>query len=529
MKKRFLALLLACMMVTALCPRTLAADPADFPPMEEWSDEKWVISEQWTDADWQAYYDAQMERERRLELQEMGATVMDGVNVKVNGSFLSFVGAPAYEEGGCTMVPARALFEALGYTYAEEGNAARAVLGDKSLSFAADASLYTLNTAQGASVLEGAKAVRMNDGSLFVPLRLVCEALGCRVTWDSYYEIAYAVDLDALVRSIDQNFTILNTLIAAEPLPTAPAKRLDGSIDLTAVLYGDEKDDKLSLHFDIGAFADASALDMEGSFTLDADDFSDSFLALLDEEERADFDQFERVPFEIIVDYAAGVAYGKSPLFSMIDPSIPDGLWHTNYSFPYLFSNPIADPNVLGASTIGKALLTQASTPFVSDIWEQATQAAQYMKLFAGDDLFHTTTNGARTVYSAKLDTLAFGLRAAQLGINGLEEFGELFDLSTPPALDYAVSFAVESGVLDDYAVSFALSVPGAVPMRLSFDVKGDARSYQASCAFAGRYIGKLTMESDFELSDTSASPRTEPPAGEKRWEQTAPALPPLD
>ena len=90
MKKRFLTLLLACTMVTALCPRTLAADPADFPPMEEWSDEKWVISEQWTDADWQAYYDAQMERERRLELQEMGATVRNGVNVKVNGAFLSF-------------------------------------------------------------------------------------------------------------------------------------------------------------------------------------------------------------------------------------------------------------------------------------------------------------------------------------------------------------------------------------------------------------------------------------------------------
>ena len=92
MKKRFLALFLACVMVTALYPHALAADPAGFPPMEEWSDEKWGISEQWTDADWQAYYDAQMERERRLELQEMGATVMDGVNVKVNGAFLTFVG-----------------------------------------------------------------------------------------------------------------------------------------------------------------------------------------------------------------------------------------------------------------------------------------------------------------------------------------------------------------------------------------------------------------------------------------------------
>ena len=529
MKKRFLALFLACVMVTALYPHALAADPAGFPPMEEWSDEKWGISEQWTDADWQAYYDAQMERERRLELQEMGATVMDGVNVKVNGAFLTFAGVPAYEEGGCTMVPARAFFEALGYTYVEEGYTARAALGEKSLSFAADASLYTLNTAQGASVLEGAKAVRMEDGSLFVPLRLVSEALGCRVTWDSYYEIAYAVDLDALVRSIDQNFTILNTLLAAEPLPSSSPKRADGSLRFSAVLYGDEKDDELRLSCDVTALADASALDMKGSFTLDADDFSDSFLALLDEKELETLEKYKHLPFELIANYSDGKAYAKSPFFTLMDETVPDGLWHEDDLFPSFLSDYMSERTAQPRSTIGGMLLSQASDAFAYDLWDEMTQAARYMQLFAGDDLFTVKSSGNRTTYTAKLDTLAFGLRAAQLGINGLEEFGELFDLSKPPALDYAVSFAVESGVLDDYAVSFALSVPGAVPMRLSFDVKGGARSYQASCAFAGRYIGKLTMESDFELSDTSASPRTEPPAGEKRWEQTAPALPTLD
>ena len=93
------------------------------------------------------------------------------------------VTSAAYVEQGVTYVPLRALLTALGgwEVWWDSGNG-QAAAASQSGSLRADPAANTV-TVSGRT-LPG--RVTVERGVTYVPLRLVCEALGCRVEWDPY-------------------------------------------------------------------------------------------------------------------------------------------------------------------------------------------------------------------------------------------------------------------------------------------------------------------------------------------------------
>ena len=105
-------------------------------------------------------------------------------NIKIAGIPINLpCGTASYNNNGTTMVPLRSICEALGAQVGWNGetNTATATCGDKTVSFDLNGKkLYTEN----GTVQLSTPACNKN-GTAYIPLRSLCEALGCKVNWNS--------------------------------------------------------------------------------------------------------------------------------------------------------------------------------------------------------------------------------------------------------------------------------------------------------------------------------------------------------
>ncbi len=128
-----------------------------------------------------------------------------GVRVTLNGADLSF-DVPPVLENGRTLVPLRAIFEALGADvyWIEETETVVAVKNDRKVILSlGDVLLYRLTIPEGADVptvayhISTAPFVMLDvpakeiDGRTLVPLRAVSDALGAEVEWDEAAQAVY--------------------------------------------------------------------------------------------------------------------------------------------------------------------------------------------------------------------------------------------------------------------------------------------------------------------------------------------------
>lgn len=122
-------------------------------------------------------------REGKMTILYHGfVTLQREMSILLNGSALTFP-QPPYIEGGTTMVPMRAIFEALGAQVGYDG-ATGTITADK------DGTKILLSLGSADAVVNG-QAVKLSvaaankNGSAMVPLRFISEALGAEVQWDA--------------------------------------------------------------------------------------------------------------------------------------------------------------------------------------------------------------------------------------------------------------------------------------------------------------------------------------------------------
>ncbi|MDR0406299.1 MAG: hypothetical protein LBH54_05795 [Clostridiales bacterium] len=111
---------------------------------------------------------------------------IQGISVTVGGQTL-FFDVPPTTVNGRTMLPVRAVFDALGAATAWDGGSqtVTAVKGDTTVALSIGSDTITVNGQQRR--LDAAPI--LTDGRTLVPVRLVSEAFGAVVTWDGANEI----------------------------------------------------------------------------------------------------------------------------------------------------------------------------------------------------------------------------------------------------------------------------------------------------------------------------------------------------
>lgn len=195
--------------------------------------------------DWAELGKQLRERQRQLideQKQALGG-VPGQVGVRVNNEYVQFPDAVPEMNGGTTMVPVRALMEALG---------GEAEFADGRVVCRTDEIRVTFTLGSDEALVEYPGGELMSDGQIFplgrapyakggrayVPLRFLAEALSYEVGWDSGFETAILLNREAMAAEIDKDFTILNRALANRTAGWEKGKNLStdvkGNITVTA-------------------------------------------------------------------------------------------------------------------------------------------------------------------------------------------------------------------------------------------------------------------------------------------------------
>ena len=142
----------------------------------------------------------------------------EGVNVWMNGSYMSFEDARPVLTGDRTFVPYRAILEGLGAVVSYDNGNIQAVFEDGSVMKLAIGS-YEMTYQKGEDTttvtMDVAPYIDSATGRTYVPARFIGETLGLTVTWDPDIWVAYIIDWDELEADINSRFTEFNEMMAA--------------------------------------------------------------------------------------------------------------------------------------------------------------------------------------------------------------------------------------------------------------------------------------------------------------------------
>lgn len=346
------------------------------------------------------------------------------LNVMVNGKYVQFTDAVPELTAGRTMVPFRAIFEALGAEVGFENGTVRAELGDTVLELVPGSDTLTRTAGGKTSTVKMDCAPYLKNERTYVPVRFVSEALGYDVQWDDYYQSAVITDLDALAELIDQNFTIYNKLAARSAL-TAKAQKSTGSgqadVTLFDTLNGD-KTGQATFSYDLAA----STVGASGKLEYDLSELwalIEGYIPVpLDESYDPDYTQEYTQTLELVkalmkgsmevrVDLEKGKAYLSMPsLFEAMNSFAESGTQLPTDAWLSAGLSDGAAPDLTALMsqtlTIGKLLTSQSGvSSYPAKSYEDTLEAAKQFGKLYGDAKF--TRQGDADVLTITKEDLA--------------------------------------------------------------------------------------------------------------------------
>ncbi|MDR0615666.1 MAG: copper amine oxidase N-terminal domain-containing protein [Synergistaceae bacterium] len=528
--------------------------------------EPWRAEGQTEEEYWDEYYKKFEEETRTDILRELGFTDMDIPNLIVNGQALNFTGAKPFIQRGVTMIPARAVLEALGAELLYDGKAKRltAVLGDTTAAFTVG-SRTVLITRDGLTTELEAAAAPFIDGAsaaAYVPLRASAEGLGLALYWDNFYKVAEIVDKEALIAEIDADFTVFNALLgsayraAAESFASGKAEQTD--VNFTAELdmryrpsssYADEigetKENSVKLAGAYTVLAGPDGLDLAGEATVTG---VETFLTEPEQDpEMTDMlrDLKNGVPFTFLFDYTTLDFYMQMPLFAYIHPLLQKDTWVAFLASDY---GAAADAKAATAAleelftsgediTIGRLLYVSAdglfhSYPRAYDFYnvnfsrsDDLLRAARALAPFLGD-VYMERDGDTHTISLNRLELFSIFRKLADEGTMYIGVFDDYAGfLEAVPAADYTLRIREKGGA--PASVELAVNVK---TLEETYD--GETRTVEFHCD-AGAEAQKASVDcsASFDLPSETANfvfhadavsapadkaPRTAPPDGAK-------------
>lgn len=489
---------------------------------EESTEEAYLgLFAEWT---WQKEWAQKMQAERDEFLTAHGGTPGQ-INVMVNGQCVKFTDAAPEITGGRTMVPVRALVEALGGEADYQDGTILFTLDGYQYSFTVGSTTVTVaptadNTADVPKpddiVMDCAPYVTAG-GRAYVPIRFISEALGYEVGWDDEFRTAIMIDKDALAAQIDRDFTIYNKLLAKNAL-TEQAQQSTGSAQADVTLFDTLNGDKTgsaTYSYDLIASKAGASGKMEYDFSTLWQIIKGYIPMPLDEAGAGEFaetmalmDSLMQGSLDIRMDLGKGKIYFSMPeLFkamgSYLEESgvqIPEGAW-LSMSLDGLGLEELTAQ--LGqAPTVGSMLCTGVYTSDVRSYDRLLEAAAQMAKLF-GDGKF--TRSGETNVLKLTRDDLAelMGLDSTDEALESISKF------------EYALT-VYDNGDMDaEVTCTMALNSSGInLGDMVQLTEKSTTRDgkTESSMEMHIKNVLKMTITLEGTLTETDKSPDLTPP-----------------
>lgn len=233
----------------------------------------------------------------------------DEIGVQLNGQMLAFSDAAPMIQNGRTMIPMRAVFEALGaevsyddasrtVTATREGVTVIMVIGQNTVQVQEGSESHSFT-------MDVAPSVDPVSGRTYVPVRFAAEALGCNVGWDAGERTVLIVDVDAVVAQAGP-FTLMDRAMRMEKAAAPEGNQaLDGSFHANIAIT-DPNLGNLSMPMSgtFTALGNASAVEMDMKMSMDLSGMQEA--AGMDEALAA---MLKDMQFGMIMDVETGVYY----------------------------------------------------------------------------------------------------------------------------------------------------------------------------------------------------------------------------
>lgn len=446
------------------------------------------------------------------------AAQAETVGVIVDGERVAFSDAMPELRSGNTMVPLKALVEALGGQVTPLSGT-------------------LLCTFDGADGQEGTEISVRPDGSsyykngyTYVPVRDIAEPLGYDVFWDSGERAAVLIDRQAVIDQIDQQFTILNGALTqlqqGQDLDKNYRTQMDYvlSVDALDEISGERTQVDITLSAETITSADAIELELHA----DLSDLGDLILGdmakngyITDLQAAAVGKALEDLTLEGRYDLTTGDLYFRFPALAQLNEltgwtASSDDWYHL--TLPAMSSLEDLGGAWLDTLGISQDLLEQIQSGELnsiggiiyfysvlfsdapSQITGNAEMAAQVMAQLFGDDNFQTS-GSTRKLHIGTEDLEAL------LGQEGLlEEMFKTLGLDLTVHEDGSLSIALDLAFQEAYLDGDSASVAGN--MELSSDKVEVELTLHLSDLINLQYNLTETMQ------ETTDPPQTTPPTG---------------
>ena len=464
---------------------------------------------------WQVY--ALLEAEEERSWADAIKTALGGVpgqiGVMVNGEYVKFPDAVPEVTGGRTMVPVRAIVEALDGEADMAGGKVTCKANDTSLTFTPGSSEVLVEYTGGELPGDGQIfpmdcAPYIKGGRTYVPVRFLGEILGYEVGWDGQFQTAVLLDRDELAARYDEHFTIMNRVQANRGLTMEEGKNYKADVkgNLTVTAF-DTLNGNQTYKADLSA---SQILNSEAANAKLSLKLSDNPRTMLKDSTSNDPEVHERLDLvldaledlELIVTekglgwlHAAALdeAAGEKNVWLGLDLGAEWG--------ELAFAQT-------GDATMGSVLAAMIDVDSVESLPTTVSSAAQLLYELYGDDKF--TTSGGVSTRTIGLDDLFAVYKS--MGMDFTEE-----DIAEAKAAiqEFSITMKVDSkgGVTMACAMQTA-ALDGMPGLKLTMDVKQDSGNAAISMTLHIANVGEGRLTLAQTWSTTSEKPQDQPPEG---------------
>ena len=468
-----------------------------------------------------------------VEREALGMPYPDGINVSVNGEWLTLDGVQPWAMDGRTMVPVRPFLEALGATVDYSGTVVTAQLANgDSLELTLGSTTLTRVSGDRIDKIEMDVPMVASAGCTYIPARFAGEAVGMTVEWDDYYQAAYFTDWDSIAAQIDENFSILNTILALDgdrwdPEQTYRVKEL---VSGSMTLYGETEAENgtAAMSLAVDGLVRGGQADLDMKLDLDLGELKELVTGSMLEEDTAALDLLSDFEMEVRGDLGQGTLYMTGNKLGDIPGStVGSGEWlalDLGQSIDVAALVEALEAAQSEPLTVGDLLAAGPRENGTGWYWAppctQVLDKAQKLALFLGDDCFTVSTSGSTTTYTLKVDTLSLADKLS--GLTDEDETGELsllLDyLKGDLKVDCTGTIKVRDNKLVDMDVRFTVKLPASVtagmPVDITFAVSGDSTGAECTLTAKAAYGGKLELKAEASVEKTSGTPAATPPEG---------------
>lgn len=442
--------------------------------------------------------------------------------VQLNGQAVKFPDAQPEKANNRTMVPFRAIAEALGAEVTYDAGKITAKKGGETLSFALGGKQLTVTDSAGKTV----KTVQLDTapykkgGRTYVPVRFFAEAFGLTVQWDQDMQTAVLYDRAALVNDIDSKFTVLNKWIKAQP-STENAKTLRTVATIGAAYTAfDTIDGNKDYKVDVKAEILANGQAIEATVTVDLRVLASYFLGDSQTDDVLTAAQaallrsaLSNVKLELLCSADSGDLYLKCPAVAKILAmdktddadlkALSNGAWlHINWAdstFGALFSENLKILKNNTFTSVGERIVASNESNVTAyelgwaDFYRNIKNDVNRLNNLLGDEQF--TASGSR--YTAKLDKQN-------------DDYGQTMTGS------YMLNTADGSfsGTLESRSDSW-----NTTKTVLTFS--GSVQNCKLNATYHTKNTGILSLDITLTTTESSVEPKNAPPAGDKIVEWT--------